>query len=614
MIAKGKFMIKILEKNIADKIAAGEVVDRPLSVVKELVENAIDADASAITVEIKHGGKTYIRVTDDGVGISADEAELAFERHATSKIKQASDLEGIETLGFRGEALASIAAVSRTEIITKTRKQKSGIRLAIEGSQTAEKHGTGCPDGTTIIIRDLFFNTPARLKFMKTDATEGSKIIEFVSQIALAYTQIKLRLISNGTMLFSTQGKDDLYQNILTVYSKEVGMNLIPVAKNTEGLSLKGYISSPGISKPNRKSQIFFVNGRVVNSKIIEKGIKEAYSDKLFDGRHPIAFLFLQAEPKTLDVNIHPNKREVRFDDEALIVNFVREALRSALLTKESIPEVKTENVFKQKTNGVCQNSAEKTEKPVSEGLPQGEQENIKSLLSTIRKNEDTKPHVIHETPLEYQAAAPAMAVSETEKMKTPAPFDFDELTIIDAIFGTYILARDETCFYMIDQHAAHERIFFEQLMGQYKREEKQRQIIMVPIVLNVSYAVKEDQYSWLDALQNLGFLIEPFGPKTYRVTEIPMFMALDESEQFLKDFIDNMSEQSNLELFPVIEKLIMKSCKSAVKAHDYLSEEEISRLLSDLRQCENPFSCPHGRPTFIKMTQYEIEKMFKRV
>lgn len=631
-------MIHILEKDVADKIAAGEVVDKPLSIVKELVENSIDAGADTITVEIKKGGKTYIRVTDDGCGIEADEVETAFLRHATSKIFRAGDLEEIETLGFRGEALASIAAVSRTEIITKTAPSKTGVRLVIEGSKTAEREKTGCPDGTTVIVRDLFYNTPARQKFMKSDAAESSAIIEFVSQIALAYPSLRIRMINNGSMLFSTAGKGDRRKNILTVYSKEIGQDLIPVQAQRDYLKIEGYISNPGQSRATRKHQIFVVNGRVVDSKVIQKGISQAYADKLFEGRFPIAFLFLRVRPDTLDVNIHPNKREVRFNDEAFVTEFVRSSLREALLSKESIPEVKKEDLRPART---FKQAADKAKEPLAEkdspdsGFaapnPEEEQVNIKSILSIIRKEEDRRIAEVREERTPYETAPAPQKQTQTEengaevpitpgpvspppKPKTPAPFDFDELTITGSIFGTYITAVDETCFYLIDQHAAHERIFFEKLMAQYQAGEKHCQPIMIPIMLNVSFDVAAEQDDWLRHLNQMGFQAEEFGPRTYIVKGIPAFMELGEAERFLEDFADQAAEGVKLDNLPAIEKITMRSCKSAVKAHDYLKEQEIEKLIEDLKACENPFSCPHGRPTFIKMTQYEIEKMFKRV
>lgn len=614
-------MIQVLEKGVADKIAAGEVVDNPLSIVKELVENSIDAGATSITVEIQKGGKSYIRVTDNGCGIPADQVETAFLRHATSKISQAADLEHIQTLGFRGEALASVSAVSRTEIITKTAEEKTGTRLVIQGSQIAEREITGCPEGTTIVVRDLFYNTPARKKFMRSDAAESSAVIEFVSQVTLAYANIRVRMINNGSMLFSTPGNGKLYANILTVFSRDIGDQLIPIQAEEGAIKLEGYVSGPGQSKPTRKHQIFFVNGRVVNSKVIQKGVSSAYADKLFEGRFPIAILFLQFPPDRLDVNIHPNKREVRFHDESSVAGFVEGALRKALLSKESIPAVKKEDLFR-KPNAPAPPASGK-----SGNREQEEQMDVKKLLSTLRTEEhvpETSSAQVREEPKIYQTSAigsQPQVIKEvlaeapaSQAPATPPPFDFRELRVTGTIFATYITAVDEDSFYLIDQHAAHERIFFEKLMAQYENQETHSQPIMFPIMLNVSHSADQNAEDWLAALAQMGFGAEPFGPRTYAVKSIPLFMGLEEAQCFLTDFTDDLGDGKLLDNLPVIEKITMRACKSAVKAHDHLQDSEIQQLIQDLRQCENPFSCPHGRPTFIKMTQYEIEKMFKRV
>lgn len=612
-------MIRILDKDVADKIAAGEVVDRPLSIVKELVENSIDAGASAITIEINKGGKEYIRVTDDGCGIPQDQVETAFLRHATSKISTAADIDAIETLGFRGEALASIAAVSRTEIITKIKEAKTGVRMVVEGGNIRTKEATGCPEGTTIVVHDLFYNTPARRKFMKSDGAESSAVNEFAVQIALAYPMLKIRMINNGSLLFSTNGKGDRYKNILTVFDKSIGQDLIPVRSEADYLEIEGYVSDPGVSRATRRHQIFFVNGRVIESKVIQRGVSRAYADKLFEGRHPVVFLFLKVRPDTLDVNIHPNKKEVRFDDESFITETICTAIREALLSKEAIPQVKNDDIFKIRSNPepkqvYTEPSEQVQTKAQTVKAVEEEQVDVKSLLSTLRA--ESKPvATVSDQAVSEEKPTPAVSVKETvtEYISTPVAFDFDDLKITGAIFGTYITAVDENCFYLIDQHAAHERIFYEKLLNQFRESEKHSQPIMLPIVLQSTLSSdKED--GWKGALNKMGFLVEDFGPKTFIVKEIPMFMGLEEAGDFLNDFMDNAHDGSYLENQPAVEKIIMRSCKSAVKAHDYLKDDEIDQLIKDLKNCENPFSCPHGRPTFIKMTQYEIEKMFKRV
>ncbi len=641
-------MIKVLEKNIADKIAAGEVVERPVSIMKELVENAIDAGADSIVAEIKNGGKTYLRVTDNGCGIPREETETAFLRHATSKISTVKDLDAIGTLGFRGEALASIAAVTHTEFITKTRDAKTGTKLFIHGGEVIANSATGCPDGTTIIVTDLFYNTPARQKFLKSDSAESGQIIDFLSQIALAYPSVKFRFINNGNIVFSTTGNGDLLAAILAVYKISAYQDLVPVSFERDGNRLTGYISRPSLSKTNRKSQIFFVNGRVVGSKVIERGVTQGYRERLFEGRYPVAFLFIETDPAKLDVNIHPNKKEVRFDREEDITALVADGVISALGTKAAVTEVK--NIFREAAKPKTDAPESQIELPTSPApkktekrtvsqrteataVAKAEKVDIKQILSTkraaLRIAEEEKAYhtaEIVEKPKTIEKSSVTTSeplTAEKHAAEKPwidlaapslQPFTFDQLKLTGAIFGTYMTAVDRENFYLIDQHAAHERVFYEKLVGAYLAEEKLRQPILTPIMVEVPLSVKENQYDWLDALTDLGFLVEEFGQNSYVIKEIPTFMSLSEAEDFVNTYIDSLTEGTKLQNTVVINKLITKSCKAAVKARDYLSMEEMQALLLQLAACRNPFSCPHGRPTFIRLSRYEIEKMFKRV
>lgn len=586
-------MIKLLSKIVADKIAAGEVVERPLSIVKELVENSIDSGASHITVEIKNGGKSYIRVTDNGCGIEKNDVSLAFMRHATSKISEAEDLGHIMTLGFRGEALASISAVSRVELITKREKEKTGTRLLISGGEVDGNGPIGCPDGTTLVVSDLFYNTPARLKFMKSDSTESAIIIEFISKMALAYPQIIFRLISNGTNLFTTQGKGDRFNTILTVYSRDTGDGLIPISAENQGVRIEGFISKPSFNKSNRKHQIFFVNGRIISSKVIEAGLEEAYFDKMFDGRFPVAFLFIWVDPSKVDVNIHPNKKEVKFEDDRFIRESLSKEIRSVLNTKKSIPEIKVKMP------------------EIRKNIETNEQVDIKQLLSIMREAEKFPDYIASSSSEEQSAVDLKELEKESEKYQS---FPIDELNLLGIIFGTYLIATFDNTFYMIDQHAAHERIFYESLMKQHKNSDKSVQKLLIPFIINVSYTIKENSYTWLDLLIDSGFDIEEFGPKAYKISGVPTFMTIQEAQNFIGYFIENISEDIDLSNKKIIDKIISKSCKNAIKAGDIIGISEAQALISDLSTCENPYSCPHGRPTFIKLTKYEIERMFKRV
>lgn len=606
-------MIKILEKQVADKIAAGEVIERPLSIVKELIENSIDSGATSIVCEIKNGGKALIRVTDNGSGIEKDQVETAFLRHATSKITQVKDLDSLDTLGFRGEALASIAAVSRVQLLTKVASEKTGTELLIHGGQVISNKPTGSPDGTTMVVSDMFYNTPARLKFLKNDGAEGSAVIEFMSQIALAFCHIKFRVINNGKIVFSTIGDGNRLNTIASIYPNIDIKNLVPIYNEEDGYKVEGFISTPAMSKPTRNSQVFFVNGRVIESKVIEKGLVNGYRERLFEGRHPVAFIFLQTPPSSLDVNIHPNKRQVRFNNEQKIIELIQNTVIMGLGTKESV--VRAENIFKLREP-----------KKTTTIDPKPTQEQIHIYNSKVLNIENKKPRELEtekkddktidiKTLLSTKQQEPLTIEEEMIKIDSPInkPFEFDTLKYLGTIFDTYILATDENCFYMFDQHACHERIHYEKFVSQYNQEEKLRQPIMFPFVISTSFDTSIDD-NWVNALTKMGFAIEEFGFNSFRIPEIPTFMTIKEAENFVSDFVDNIKDDNQLTNTVVIDKLIMKSCKASIKANDKLTMEEIKALMDQLSKCQNPFSCPHGRPTFIKMTKYEIERTFKRV
>lgn len=594
-------MIKLLDKKTADKIAAGEVIDRPVSIIKELVENSLDAGASAITIEIKEGGKSYIRVTDNGSGIAEEDVETAFKRHATSKISDEKDLDSIQTLGFRGEALASICAVSRVELITKQPGNRAGRRLVVEGSEILHNEATGCPDGTTITVKDLFFNTPARRKFLSSDAAEARRIIDFASRIALSYPDVRFSVINSSKRVFTTSGKGNIHSNIANIYGTDISKDLIPVNLSEDGMTIKGFVSDPGNTLSSRNRQIFCVNGRIVSSKVIEKAIDRAYKERLFAGRFPIAFLFVAMPADKLDVNIHPTKKEIRFDDSVRVEDFIRKGISQALMGKESIPNVEIPTI-----------------KPIKS--EQGTQLDIKNVVKEDTFKYESKPErvdinnvltTLAEKPAEKEIES---KISPEVEMPVIHPFEFDELTIIGSVFNTYIAAQDDDNFYLIDQHAAHERIFYEKLLKQYDSADKAVQELMIPLNFNVSADVGASEESWIDDIRNMGYDIELFGNNVYIVRAIPAFMEMQEAEEFLNDLFNQFSDNPDLTSRSVLEKIIMRSCKSAVKAGDNLDNIEIQALLNQLKACDNPYSCPHGRPVFIKMSNYEIEKMFKRV
>ncbi len=651
--------IKLLKKEIADKIAAGEVIEQPLSVVKELVENSLDAGATQIVVEIAAGGKDYIRVTDNGSGIEKDDMRLAFLPHATSKIETEEDLARIESLGFRGEALASVAAVSRLEILSKPADVKAGTRLTLEASEVTSEESAAAETGTTIIVRDLFYNLPARRKFLKSDSSEAALITEFMSKIALAYPNVRIRLINNGTILFSTPGKGDVYQTILTVYSPQNARKLLPLSFSRDGFSVKGYVSSPLESKTNRKHQVFFVNGRLIKSALLDRAVSAAYSDKLFEGRFPSVYMFLDVSPASVDVNIHPRKAEIKFFREQVVFDFVVQAIRRALLnpqsgniTKEDVkaavlPEKKTQkqpdvrveapkkkvdviplqstNEYKQdlfknlrkqeEKKAVSEEISKEIRKEAAKEIPK---ETPKELPSVLPK--ETRKEVQAEVPKESRKELPAEVPKEVLvqeqffEYKAPAKqLVFSELHPISQLFVTYILAEKDQELYIIDQHAAHERIMFEHFLQSFNEAQKEgAQLLLTPIVLELDRSQMLTFRECNHILQNMGFALEEFGDTSLVVKEIPLFLSDSEAEDFLNEFFEAADEQKG-KIQARRDAIISRSCKAAVKAHDKLSYQEMLGLFTELDKCENPFSCPHGRPTFIKFSEYELERMFRR-
>jgi DNA mismatch repair protein MutL len=424
-------------------------------------------------------------------------------------------------------------------------------------------------------------------------------------------------MISNGMNLFTTPGRGNRQTNIQTIYSPDIGSSLIPISESREYYKIEGYVSKPSLTKTNRKHQIFFVNGRSISSKVMEKGLENAYFDKIFEGRFPVGFLFLTVDPSKVDVNIHPNKKEVRFDDDKALMDFMTQAIRSHLNTNESISDISLDGISavsikkglvleEQRKKQQGQEQVQRpTEVPLETPIDQT-QVDIKQLLSTLRENEsartDKDEGVITQIPTMKESATPYRH------------FDMRDLTLIGTVFNTYVLATLNDHLYLIDQHAAHERIFFEKLMNQYGKSEKTVQHLLIPFMVHVSLAVKESSLSWLDVLKNFGYEVEEFGVKAYRISGIPAFMSLREAEDFVLFFVENINEETNLQSRETVEKIMSRACKSAIKAGDHINMVEMAMLISQLSDCENPYSCPHGRPTFIKLTKHEIERMFKRV
>ena len=589
-------MIRVLDSFTADKIAAGEVIERPVSAVKELVENSIDAGASQIIVEIRGGGKSYIRITDDGCGIAADEAETAFLRHATSKISSISDLDEITSLGFRGEALASIAAVSRLTMVSRTEDAAAGIRLIMHGGQVISAEKTGANKGTTIIVEDLFYNTPARRKFMKSDAREASAVIELIQQYAVCYAGIRFMMINSGQTVFTTSGDGDVLGAVDALYPDMRARRMIPL----EGGSISGYVSDPGTTRTNRKGQLFFVNGRLVDSAVIERGLIDGYSGRIFSG-HPLAVLFIEQDPRDIDVNIHPGKREIRFLRQDEVRESITQAVSRAVMSGMGIPEA-----FAAGTETVSEPAAANKER--TETGEESEQTSIRDYLRDLERSPAENPSRSADA---YNSAIVKEDMLSFES-SSPAPFDFSELVFKGYVFDTYIIMQGSDSLYIFDQHAAHERIFYEKFMEGYSNSSHIPQPVLTPFTINVSADVYLNERQDLDGLRRIGYDIEDFGDRTFMVRGVPKYMTLEEAEGFAKGWFEG-TDGIRGGNDAVRDKLIMRSCKSAVKANDSLSELEINDLMRRLAGCANPFSCPHGRPTFIKVTSYDIERSFRR-
>ena len=647
-------MIRILDEFIADKIAAGEVIERPLSIVKELIENSIDAGSSQIVIEIKNGGKSYIRVTDNGSGIVSDEIELAFERHATGKISKLSDLDHINTLGFRGEALASITAISRITVYSKTADSELGTKLKMQGGTTVSIEKTGMNTGTTMVVEDVFYNTPARRKFMKSDAAEATVIIDMIQKIAIYYSHIAFRLINNKQTVIATPGTGDILTTIQSIYPSY--RELIEI----DGDYVHGFISDPGSTKSNKRGQIFFVNGRYISSSTIEKGIIKGYGDRIFSG-HPICILFIEVNPETIDVNIHPNKKEIKFLHEEDIVKDIENAIKRVINSENTIPSamgLRSEGTFDTKASSAVDITASNAERLSSEtyqdnSLKSDEkkstQVNIKSFLASKTRVSD-----ITDTYTPDGLAESTQNCTDTDSVKggfeeanhnnsasnannndvkindnakdnaiikkqiaIKAPnvqtFDFDSLVYKGYLFDTYIIMQSTDIAYLIDQHAAHERIMYERFITVYNNSEHVSQPMLMPFSIETSSDVYAAERFWMDDLARLGFDIDDFGNNTFIVRGIPTYMDRGEAELFIHTYIEDPESRSDRGNTTVIDKLIMRSCKAAVKGNNKLSTMEIEELIKQLSNCVNPFSCPHGRPTFIRFTLSEISHAFKR-
>ena len=656
--------IAVLDQNTIDKIAAGEVVERPSSVVKELVENAIDAGATAVTVEITDGGKKLIRITDNGSGMESEQIPLAFLRHATSKIEKVEDLEHIASLGFRGEALSSIAAVSQVELITKTPSDISGSRYVIEGGNEIALEELGAPEGTTFLVRNLFYNTPARSKFLKSDMTEANYIHTLMEQLALSHPEISFKYIQNKQVKLHTSGNYSVKDVIYSVYGREIAKALLDVNYENSFMKVEGFVGKPEIARGNRSFENYYINGRYVKNNIITKAIENAYRGFLMQHKFPFVSLRMEMEGNDLDVNVHPAKREVRFAREQEVYDAVYDMVRSALTRKEMIPKVsvdstpaKTETKEEKITRAAVpepfetkrreemypntvrkpevrdgSNARTEIRKPFSQGtqsetivrepaaeyrpaFSEAEEEMFSGTLRENQKLDEEKKQAelkLTEEPEKKQAPPQQLELFEEKLL---APESRSRIRVVGQIFDTYWLVQFEDNFYIIDQHAAHEKVYYERMVKQFREHSIDSQYLSPPMIVTLSMQEEEVLNSNKDYFEQFGFEIENFGGREYRISAVPSNLyGLTEEDLFL-EMLDNLSGNNSRDALDIFaSKLATMACKAAVKGNHAMSFEEAEKLIDELLTLDNPYHCPHGRPTIIAMTRTELEKKFKRI
>ena len=634
--------INVLSTEISNMIAAGEVVERPASVIKELTENSIDAGATSITVEIKKGGVLYMRVTDNGCGIARDEVETAFKRHATSKIKTASDLDSIGTLGFRGEALASIAAVSKVEIFTKTAESELGSCVTIEGGEVTGNDEAGCPNGTTMIIRNLFFNTPARMKFLKSDSAETSYVTDVMNKLALSHPEIAFKYINGDKTVLSSPGDGNLLNAIYSVFGKEYADNMKEVSYSEDGFSVHGYVGNASISRKDRRHQFFFVNSRNIMSKIMSSAVSEAFKTSVMVGHYPVCVLKADTDPRNVDVNVHPAKIEVRFWDEKKVYSNVYWAVRNALTEEKYVPEVKTasqtfENTVKNapvydKTENIQLNllkDAYVESAPIvkKEEKPQPKKEIAEDKIIPQKTDDGLyrfshiAPPAVNEVtskkPQRFENMTPVTdeEIAKMNAPKAPVPVEGVDFKFVGQVFGTYFILQKDNEMYIIDQHAAHERICFEELLDAFRAGETESQLMLLPVTLTLTASEMTLAEENADFFEQIGFEIEPFGKNTAIVRATPGTMEEHEIKDVISDILSLAgANRHNMVRGVYEEALHMIACKKALKGNTVLSDTELKVLGAKVLALGDGINtCPHGRPIMVKMTRYSLERQFKR-
>nr|WP_297874050.1 DNA mismatch repair endonuclease MutL [uncultured Blautia sp.] len=635
--------IAVLDQNTIDKIAAGEVVERPASVVKELVENAVDAGSTAITVEIKDGGISFIRVTDNGGGIPKEQVTLAFLRHATSKIQHVEDLLWISSLGFRGEALSSISAVSQMEVITKTPEALTGVRYIIEGGQEKALEEIGAPNGTTMLVRNLFYNTPARGKFLKTAMTEAGYVSSYMEQLALSHQNISFKYMVNGQTRLHTSGNANLKDVIYGIYGRDITRELVPVSIERSGISISGFIGKPVIARGNRNFENYYINGRYVKSKLLMKAIEEAYKPFMMQHKYPFVCLHYTIDGEAIDVNVHPTKMEVRFQNQGAVYNATYDMIQEALSGRELIPQVELEKPqekpvrqkvsapepfetgFKQQTARQPQvapsylkeeAAAYVPEIPKAPEMPQSsKQVGIRPAVHVqVQETQQEKPQE------EIKKTAEPVVVQQPKQMEL---FDDKLLSkeararhrIIGQLFDTYWLVEYENKFYIIDQHAAHEKVLYEKFRKEFSNREIVSQMVSPPQVISLNLQEDMLMKAHMEVFQELGFEISEFGGREYSIHGVPADLYGCSVQDFFVEVLDGLEHENPRQASELLAgKIATAACKAAVKGNNRLSYEEADQLIEQLLGLDNPYHCPHGRPTIVSMTKYELEKKFKRI
>ena len=641
--------IQLLDQKTIDNIAAGEVIERPASVVKELVENAVDAKANAVTVEIKDGGMTLIRVTDNGIGIPKDQVKTAFLRHATSKIRSVEDLLSVSSLGFRGEALSSISAVAQVELVTKTAESFSGVSYKIYGGEEEAFDDIGAPDGTTFLVKNLFYNTPARRKFLKSATTEAGYVEQMMVHIALSHPEISFKFIHNNKNKIYTSGNGKVKDIIYHIYGRDVAGALIPLEAQNEDVKVTGFVAKPYVSRGNRNYESYFINGRYIKSSIIYKAIEEGYRTFTMKHRYPFVCLDFKIDQELLDVNVHPTKMEIRFRNGREIYELVVDAVRAALLQKDLVQDVLRETPKKKelpKTKEVkkpepfeVNRRKEEIQKVEQQG--QGVQQQVEKQRQAVQQQIEKPSHPVKKTLTASESSKntkkPTYAGLNYNTQKKEFPqYKTDELSsnqmtlredpvfsvqaradrkILGQLFKTYWLIEYEDQLFIMDQHAAHEKVNYERLMKNFKEKEIYSQRLEPPMVVTVSMTEAEALTRYKDAFAGLGFTIESFGGNEYCIREVPANLyGIGERDLFM-ELLDAVSQENGtLDTEVIASKIATMACKMSIKGNQRVSLMEVEHLLDELMKLENPYQCPHGRPTIIKMSKYEIDKKFKRI